>query len=294
MEEAAAILDDRINGQHDHFFPLKTVKKHPKFIYKPSQDSLDAIKQKKKLHRRFKAKNQKVLESNCDKCGICNKCMHANLAWCEYQKQRNLTTKITKANKKENLLNDLKAKSSKNDLKGIWQSIKLAANLPTNSSNQNSTKDGKINASNLNEHFCKIGPKLKASIPIYTDISYEDFMVNNHIHCTLNSFESVSSIVIESYIKSLSSSKSITDYIPLKVFKAITPILLPSLTHIVNLSLSTGNVLDIFKIASVTPIHKGDDPNDPNNYRPISILPIVSKCIEHCVCELHTLKVITF
>ena len=32
VEEAAVILDAKINGNRDHFFPLKTVKKHPKFI----------------------------------------------------------------------------------------------------------------------------------------------------------------------------------------------------------------------------------------------------------------------
>ena len=112
-------------------------------------------------------------------------------------------------------------------------------------------------------------------------------MIGQH-QCTLNSFTPVSSDVIEAYIKSLSSCKAITDYIPLRVFKAISPILLPSLTHIVNLSLSSGKVPDILKIANVTPIHKGGDPNDPDNYRPISILPIVSKCIEHCVSEQMT------
>ena len=59
IDEAAIILDDKINGHHDHFFPLKTVKHHPKFIYKPSSDSLNAINLKKKLHRKFKAKIKK-------------------------------------------------------------------------------------------------------------------------------------------------------------------------------------------------------------------------------------------
>ena len=38
-------------------------------------------------------------------------------------------------------------------------------------------------------------------------------------------------------------------------------------------------------MAIFTPIHKIEDPNDPNNYRPISILPIWSKCVEYCVNE---------
>ena len=72
-------------------------------------------------------------------------------------------------------------------------------------------------------------------------------MENIQNQCTLSSFTPVSADAIESYIKSLSSNKAITDHIPLKVFKAITPILLPSLTHIVNLSLSSGKFPDIYK-----------------------------------------------
>ena len=37
---------------------------------------------------------------------------------------------------------------------------------------------------------------------------------------------------------------------------------------------------DFGKIAQVTPIFKEEDPSDYDNYRPISILPIISKCIE--------------
>ena len=67
--------------------------------------------------------------------------------------------------------------------------------------------------------------------------------------------------------------------------KAIFPIILHSVTHIVNLSLSSGQFPDSCKLAVVSPIFKGGDVNDPNDYRPISILPLVSKCIEHCVNE---------
>ena len=57
------------------------------------------------------------------------------------------------------------------------------------------------------------------------------------------------------------------------------------LTHIVNLSLSTGQFPDSCKLAVVSPILKGGDANDPNDYRPISILPLISKCIENSVNE---------
>ena len=40
---------------------------------------------------------------------------------------------------------------------------------------------------------------------------------------------------------------------------------------------------DSCKIAMVTPIHKSGELDDPGNYRPISILPVLSKTIEHLV-----------
>ena len=91
---------------------------------------------KNKLHKKFKAKIKKVKESDCSNCYICNKCASAHLAWDEYRKQRNLTNKITKSNKRENLVNDLKSKSAKNDLKGIYKSIQLAVNLPSKTNTQ--------------------------------------------------------------------------------------------------------------------------------------------------------------
>jgi len=66
-----------------------------------------------------------------------------------------------------------------------------------------------------------------------------------------------------------------------RVFSQILPSFIAPFTHLVNLSLSSGNMPDSCKIAKVTPIHK--DPEDPSNYRPISILPILGKCIKFCV-----------
>ena len=45
----------------------------------------------------------------------------------------------------------------------------------------------------------------------------------------------------------------------------------------INISLHTGVFLGVLKEARVFPIHKGSPSEQPSNYRPISILPIVSK-----------------
>lgn len=57
-------------------------------------------------------------------------------------------------------------------------------------------------------------------------------------------------------------------------------IIAPSLTAIFNLSLKSGIYIDEWKLAGVIPIYKSDNRSKCENYRPISILPIVSKVFE--------------
>ena len=65
--------------------------------------------------------------------------------------------------------------------------------------------------------------------------------------------------------------------------KAGAPAIVNSLTELFNLSLSTGIYPAAFKQAKVTAIHKDSDLANPNNYRTISILPIISKLLERHV-----------
>ena len=55
------------------------------------------------------------------------------------------------------------------------------------------------------------------------------------------------------------------------------------LTHVINLSLSTGIVPNELKAARVNPVFKTGETHKFDNYRPISILPVISKIFEKCV-----------
>ena len=62
-----------------------------------------------------------------------------------------------------------------------------------------------------------------------------------------------------------------------------SPTVTRSLTFIINLSITTGIFPNAWKRARVSPIFKEDLKTDPNNYRPISVLPVESKLIERVV-----------
>ena len=55
------------------------------------------------------------------------------------------------------------------------------------------------------------------------------------------------------------------------------------LSYIINFSLKNSQIPSEWKHALITPIFKSGTADDNNNYRPISILPALSKILEICV-----------
>ena len=58
------------------------------------------------------------------------------------------------------------------------------------------------------------------------------------------------------------------------------PILKILITSIVNLSITSGTVPDDMKVARVKPLYKKNSSLEAGNYRPVSILSVVSKILE--------------
>ena len=73
------------------------------------------------------------------------------------------------------------------------------------------------------------------------------------------------------------------DTIPARILKISANIIAPSITWIFNLSLKKGIFVDEWKKAWVLPICKSGNQYNCKNYRPISILPIISKILERRV-----------
>lgn len=63
----------------------------------------------------------------------------------------------------------------------------------------------------------------------------------------------------------------------------IIDVILPTVTHIFNASIMTGSYPSLWKMALVKPLPKSNTPSTVNQYRPISILPTLSKALEHIV-----------
>jgi len=74
-----------------------------------------------------------------------------------------------------------------------------------------------------------------------------------------------------------------SDSVPGVVLKQCAKTIAPDFTRLVNASLTSGRVPDHFKLSHISPLYKGGDPASSKNYRPVSLLPILSRLLEAIV-----------
>ena len=91
-------------------------------------------------------------------------------------------------------------------------------------------------------------------------------------------------IWVENQLRLLKRSKATgPDNLPPGILKDCSNELSGPLCYLINLTMINGMIPDEWKLAKTIPIFTFRNRTDPNNYRPISILPILSKILERAV-----------
>ena len=99
------------------------------------------------------------------------------------------------------------------------------------------------------------------------------------------SIPSIHSNEIKSIISKLNNSAPGYDNIPPKIGKLFATQYIDPLTYLINKSIKQGVFPDELKLAKVVPIFKTGDEQLVQNYRPISVLPFISKIYEKIVAN---------
>ena len=90
--------------------------------------------------------------------------------------------------------------------------------------------------------------------------------------------------MVLTYIKELAVNKATgLDGIPAHLLKETAEQIAPSIALLFNKSLLQGEVPEDWKLANIVPVFKKGKREHVANYRPISLLPIISKVLERCV-----------
>ena len=266
-------INDVLSKAIDKHMPLQTVKFN-KYKHKKSEWMTDglliSIKYRDKLYKKLKTCSS---EAECDR-------LSTNL-----KTYNNILTKAireAKFNYYDNQFNQ-----HKNNMKRSWDTLKNLLNSRKKDTFPDAFmyKTQKINdfdqiAKCFNEYFLNIESNVSDTRSFKTQ--REKYLTNMNL--LLFSFKPINENDVRKVFKDLTpKSSSGLDEISTKLLKYIQDPLIPVLCITINQSLLNGIFPDKLKLAKVKPLYKKGDSSSFQNYRPISLLPSISKVFEKVV-----------
>ena len=218
--------------------------------------------------------------------------------WCKYKRQHNFCVNLLRKTKRNFFKNVNEKKISDN--RTFWKEIKpyfndeggMSSKITLVKRDKIIHKDKEI-AETMNKYFVNITKTLKYNtndIDILTsqfrdhasikkiELSYPE-IVPDTFKFTLVSSEDVKKEVMNLNVKKSSPSKAI----PATILKQSVHIYLPFLTNCINHSFVANKFPDELKLSEVVPFYEKLDPLKKENYRPVSLLPRVSKVFERII-----------
>lgn len=207
-----------------------------------------------------------------------------------FKKQRNVVTSMIRSAKKKYFRNIVS--KGHNNSKSIWKAINI---LTKRNIDKMSSSMTDVSVTDLNSHFANISNSI-----IKTDKSHlndlhllKDFCRNKNILADAI----IPSVTIFDVYYQLTHLKQTNtcglDNIDGKILKLCAPIITDTLTYLYNICIDKSHFPEILKQAKIIPLYKSGDKTNPSNYRPISILPVLSKPLEKHIYKhlmLHILK----
>ena len=175
------------------------------------------------------------------------------------------------------------------NLKKTWQTINDSLNrrnrrrdFPQEFQLANGTliSEPKHIANAFNDFFINVGD----TGPFNTNVDFNQYMPVKP-NCNLT-FQPITVDITSRIIDSLKPKTSTgVDCISNKLLKYVRNVISEPLTIIINQMLNMGVFPDLLKISKVIPIYKKEDDTMFSNYRPISLLPSISKIFEKVILE---------
>ena len=272
------ILEESLINSHNECFPTRVVKfnrKRHKISPWMTNGILKSINHRHRLYKNLK-------QYKPDSFMYTEKQLQFN----RYRNELKKTISHAKRSHYQDLF-----KQFKFDMKKTWAVLSEILNRKNrNSVPDNMTVNGaecsdkQAIAEHFNSFFASVGELNSKNITEHGDSSYRDYL-SERIESNFE-FRLVDSHNIKQIIKGIKTSRSNGhDGISSELLKLISNDIADSITLIINQSLKSGIFPNQLKIAKVTPIYKKDDKKIITNYRPISVLPVVSKVFETVIHE---------
>ena len=255
VHEAMEKLSKLIINTLDQFAPLKERKIRTGFKSIPwyTAELRELLFQKNSLLKDFYQYGLSILKNPIKK--INNKIVHLK----RKLKSKYLTKKLT---------------DEKNNPKEYWKTINSIIGSNNNTEIIEPDMMTQAKADDFNHFFANIGEdilkELNLTVPPTEIKGYEGFSFQHETE------DSISKLV-DSIKLDVATGR---DGISSRIIKDSKTVIVPILTKIINLGYTTNTFPNSMKKAAIKPLHKKEDSNIISNYRPISILPCLSKIFE--------------
>ena len=222
-----------------------------------------------------------------------------------YKRQRNLVVKLNIANKRK-YFSEI---SQLNSSKPFWELCKpyftnkgiLGNTNIILSENGKNILDKQEIATILNSYFGNIAENLnlprwpsQSNLPKNDTIGNIILKYKNHpsiikikstnIISKRFVFHEITTTETAKIINDLSCNKKSSGEIPTNLLK-ISNFIFPYITKSINNAFRNNSFPDCLKLADIIPIHKSDEITEKSNYRPISLLPLLSKIFEKVIYQ---------
>ena len=271
VDEAVHLLSKNLTNVLDEMAPLRTIqirKNYNPFISKETKELMKARDKLQQVASETKSKEE----------------------WKNYKQLRNKVNNKLKYEEykgKKQALDECGENSAK-----TWKKVKSILNWTSSGSPNQLFHKGLIRtkssdiADSQNEYFVEKVQQIRENIPppLSDPLSKLKILMSRRT-CSF-SLAPVHPDQVEKIISSLNNSTSFCfglDQIDTDIIKLVKVEILPAVTHIINLSISSKTFPGAWKNSKVVPLYKKDDSLNPKNYRPVAIIPILSKILERVI-----------
>jgi sarcosine oxidase/L-pipecolate oxidase len=208
--------------------------------------------------------------------------------WELYKQLRNQVTSKLRKQRRDFFKHRLN--EQRGNPKEFWKTLRLVLPKKNKSTcindlvvENNEIIDPKQITNALNSHFVGIGNSvLSEAFPDQVKISTPTENLNERDHrANLFTFQSITNEQVYNALIAINTEKKKgADDISAKAIRLVAGQIAPSVAYLFNESFRLGTFLSAWKLARVSPLHKGGDSSNRDNQRPISILPCLSKVYE--------------
>lgn len=261
-----------VKNEYDTVFKSKTIKVNNKALFS-DWATVGIHRSRRRLYELYEEKSY-----------------NKNTAFLDYVRSYSKMFKRVCAVAKSNFIKN-KIESSSNVMKTTWQIINRETGKAKATHNNFKLKiDNQLLSTDL--EVAKAFENFFTDIPVSTTKSLnsspaaaESILKQNFEDCKTDfKFRHVNNEDIVKAFKSLEMKKTADAHgLSVKIISSIVDCIAPHLCCIFNQCIDNGVFPDLMKLSKVIPLFKAGSTSDPTNFRPISILPTLSKIFEKLI-----------